>query len=249
MAGNYQKGMYDQLMEVMARLDAVEKDLHTEKVEHKNDVDCLNAKIDSLTQENQLLKDDNARLKSIINNDSSNTSLPPSTDQKGTRPANTFNGRKKTERKAGGQKGHKGTTLTKSDMEDKIRSGKCRHEIMNTGDSSRKNYVTKYVMDLSVAPVITEVRIYPDENGHFSIPPEYRSDVTYGANIKSMAGSSSNLVGNRYSYHRFRGGIIVVKQRYVKGAVLHFVETLDIPLLHNYWVPKESMNRVVMPLS
>ena len=138
-------------------------------------------------QENQLLKDDNARLKSIINNDSSNTSLPPSTDQKGTRPANTFNGRKKTERKAGGQKGHKGTTLTKSDMEDKIRSGKCRHEIMNIGDSSRKNYVTKYVMDLSVAPVITEVRIYPDENGHFSIPPEYRSDVTYGANIKSMA--------------------------------------------------------------
>ena len=187
MAGNYQKNMYNQLMEVMARLDAVEKDLHTEKVEHKNDVDCLNAKIDSLTQENQLLKDDNARLRSIINNDSSNTSLPPSTDQKGTRPANTFNSRKKTERKAGGQKGHKGTTLTKSDMEDKIRSGKCRHEIMNIGDRSGKSYVTKYVMDLSVAPVITEVRIYPDENGHFSIPPEYRSDVTYGANIKSMA--------------------------------------------------------------
>ena len=64
----------------------------------------------------------------------------------------------------------------------------------------------------------------------------------------SKFGSSSNLVGNRYSYHRFRGGIIVVKQRYVKGAVLHFVETLDITLLHNYWVPKESMNRVVMPL-
>ena len=77
-------GLENQLMEVMARLDAVEKDLHTEKVEHKNDVDCLNAKIDSLTQENQLLKDDNARLRSIINNDSSNTSLPPSTDQKGT---------------------------------------------------------------------------------------------------------------------------------------------------------------------
>ena len=55
-------------------------------------------------------------------------------------------------------------------------------------------------------------------------------------------------MGNRYSYRRFRGGIIIVKQRYVKGAVLHFVETLDIPLLHNYWVPKESMNRVVMPL-
>lgn len=125
MGGNYEKGMYSQLMEVMNRLDSVEKD-------YKRDVRCLNDKIDGLTQENdalrrenQLLKDDNARLKSIINNDSSNTSLPPSTDQKGARPANTYNGREKTGRKTGGQKGHKGTTLTKAGMEQKIRSGKC----------------------------------------------------------------------------------------------------------------------------
>ena len=187
MAGNYQKGMYNQLMEVMARLDAVEKDLNTEKIEHKNDVEFLNAKIDSLTQENELLKDDNARLKSIINNDSSNTSLPPSADQKGGKPANTFNGRKKTKRKAGGQKGHKGTTLTKSDMEEKIKSGKCRHEIKNIGKISGDTYITKYVLDLSVSPVITEIRIYPDEKGHFIIPAEYRSDVTYGSNVKSLA--------------------------------------------------------------
>lgn len=31
MAGNYEKSIYSQLMEVMARLDSVEKDLHTEK--------------------------------------------------------------------------------------------------------------------------------------------------------------------------------------------------------------------------
>lgn len=86
MGGNYEKGMYNQLMEVMNRLDSVEKN-------YKRDVRCLNYKIDRLTRENdalhrenQLLKDDNARLKSIINNDSSNTSLPPSTDQKGGKP-------------------------------------------------------------------------------------------------------------------------------------------------------------------
>lgn len=45
MAGNYEKGMYNQLMEVMARLDSVEKD-------YKNDVTVLNDKIDKLTQEN-----------------------------------------------------------------------------------------------------------------------------------------------------------------------------------------------------
>lgn len=187
MGGNYERGMYNQLMEVMARLDSVEKD-------YKKDVQYLNDKIGGLTQENdalrkenQLLKDDNARLKSIINNDSSNTSLPPSTDQKGKKPANTYNGREKTGRKAGGQKGHRGTTLTKAGVEQKIRSGKCRHEIRTVGDTSGGKYITKYVLDLSVVPVITEVRIYADEKGHFSIPAEYRSDVTYGANVKAMA--------------------------------------------------------------
>ena len=96
MGGNYEKSIYNQLMEVMARLDSVEKDLRTEKTEHKEDVDCLNKKIDSLTRENQLLKDDNARLKSMINNDSSNSSLPPSTDQKGGKPTNSYSGRTKS---------------------------------------------------------------------------------------------------------------------------------------------------------
>ena len=76
MAGNYEKSIYNQLMEVLARLDAVEKDLSVEKVEHKEDVDRLNLKIDGLIKENTLLRNDNERLKSIINNDSSNTSLP-----------------------------------------------------------------------------------------------------------------------------------------------------------------------------
>ena len=78
MGSNYEKGMYKQLMEIMARL------------------------------------------RSIINNNSSNSSLPPSTNQKGGKSATTYNGRTKTERKTGGQKGRKGTTLTKAGMEEKI---------------------------------------------------------------------------------------------------------------------------------
>ena len=86
MGGNYEKGMYNQLIEVMARLDAAERDLHTEKDEYKEDVEHLNQKNDGLTPENQLLRDDNSRLKSILDHDSSNTSLPPSSAQKGSRP-------------------------------------------------------------------------------------------------------------------------------------------------------------------
>ena len=89
-------------MDVMVRLDSVEND-------YKKDVTVLNDRIDELSKENdslkknKILQEDNARLKSIINNDSSNTSLPPSSDNKNGKPANTYNGRKKTERKAGGE--------------------------------------------------------------------------------------------------------------------------------------------------
>ena len=41
MRGNYEKGIYNQLMEVMERLEAVEK-------EYKNDVTKLNKRISSL---------------------------------------------------------------------------------------------------------------------------------------------------------------------------------------------------------
>ena len=184
---SYENGMYQQLMEIMGRLDTVEKEHKKETVKLKAEIADLKEENRLLRQENQLLRDDNARLKRIINNDSSNTSLPPSADPKGGKPANTYNGRKKTDCKAGGQKGHKGTTLSKAEIEEKITSGRYRHEVKTIGNTSGQKYVTKYVVDLAVEPVITEVRIYADENGVLCIPAEYRSDVTYGANIKALA--------------------------------------------------------------
>lgn len=186
MGGNYEKSIYNQLMEVMARLDTVEKKSRQEITQLKDEISTLKSENKHLLEENKLLRDDNARLKSIINNDSSNTSLPPSTDKNNGKPSNTYNSREKTNRKAGGQKGRKGTTLTKEAVEEKIKSGNCRHEIKEIGDPSTKAYVTKYVMDLDVAAKITEIRIYADANGHFSIPPEYRNDVIYGPNVKAL---------------------------------------------------------------
>lgn len=155
MGGNYEKSIYNQLMDVMARLDSVEKELHTEKIEHKEDIARLNKKIDHLTHENHILKEENARLKSILNHDSSNTSLPPSSDKAGSRAVNTYNGREKSSRKAGAQKGHKGTTLTKAEIEEKIRTGEYRHEIRTIGKAVGNRYITKYVLDLEVVPTIS----------------------------------------------------------------------------------------------
>lgn len=187
MGGNYEKSIYNQLMDVMARLDAVEAKNNRELSRLNGEIKDLKKENRELKEENQRLKDDNARLKSIISNDSSNSSLPPSTDQKGGKPANTYNGRTKSGRKAGGQKHHKGTTLTKADIEEKIRSGKCKHEIRTVGNPCRSTYVTKYVIDLDVVTKITGIRIYADEDGQFHIPVEYRSDVTYGADVKALA--------------------------------------------------------------
>ena len=94
------------------------------------------------------------RALSITDNDSSNTSLPPSKDQKGGKPSNTFNGRSKSDKKAGGQKGHSGTTLTKSDIEEKLKQGNCKHQIKKLGDSSTGKYITKYVVDLDVSQLL-----------------------------------------------------------------------------------------------
>lgn len=147
MAGNYEKSIYNQLVEVMARLDSVEAKNKREVSQLHGEIAELKEENRVLKKENQLLRDDNARLKSIINNDSSNSSLPPSTDQKGGKPANTYSSRTKSGRKAGGQRGHKGTTLTKADIEEKIRSGKCRHEICTIGDPSGRGSIRKSVCD------------------------------------------------------------------------------------------------------
>lgn len=209
MGGHYENDIYRQLQELMGRVDTMSRELKDSKKEFKWELKTqeinlkeefrqerkqLTDKIEDLEQQIEIkeeeirrLTDDNERMKSILNNDSSNTSQPPSTDRKGTRPANTFNGREKTGRKPGGQKGHKGTTLSKSDVEERIRSGRCRHEIRNIGYSSGQKYITKYVIDLKVEPVVTEIRIYADEKGKFFIPAEYRSDVTYGENVKALS--------------------------------------------------------------
>lgn len=185
MGGNYEKSIYNQLMEVMERLESVESSSRKEIYILHDRIDTLEKENESLKKENQLLKDDNERLKSILNNDSSNTSLPPSTDQKG-KAANRYNSREKSGRKKGGQPGHKGAALTKADVEARLLSGRYAHKIEDIGKKQRP-YVVKYVMDIEIVPVIREIRIHADEDGRFTIPGHLRSDVTYGPSLKATA--------------------------------------------------------------
>ena len=196
MGGHYDKSVYNQLMEVMERFDKFEKE-SAEKITGLNGrIEKLEKENSDLRKENQLLKDDNARLRSIMNNDSSNSSLPPSSDQAGggrpkrEKSANEYNSRVKTTRKAGGQKGHKGTTLTKSDIEKVINEGQCIHETVDIGRSADTphgaGYISKYIVDLDVRTKITELRFYPDADGKYHIPSGNVSDVVYGDSVKAL---------------------------------------------------------------
>ncbi len=191
MGGHYDKDIFKQLQEVLERSDRIENDMKSMKVEHKVEVEKLNDRIDLLEKENggliqqvHCLSDDNERMKRIINNDSSNSSLPPSTDQKG-KGANTYNDRKKSGKKCGGQIGHKGTTLTKLEVKNKIDNGDFQHKVISIG-KQKGEYISKYIIDLQILSTATELRFYADESGKIVIPKEYQSDVIYGPLVKSI---------------------------------------------------------------
>ena len=60
------------------------------------------------------------------------------------------------------------------------------HRVVHIGKDNSGRYIVKYVVDIKVVPVVTEIRIHPDTNGKVVIPPELRSDVTYGLEIKAL---------------------------------------------------------------
>lgn len=69
--------------------------MHELRVEHKKEISELNQRVEKLEVENTKFKNDNDRLKKIVNNDSNNSSKPPSSDIKKNIP----NNRDKTNKK------------------------------------------------------------------------------------------------------------------------------------------------------
>ena len=201
MARNNNRDLYKHLEDTLAKCDALDRKFEDFKQKTDQELFECHAKIAEqdatiirLVEENTLLKADNERLKRILNNNSSNSSQPPSRDQKPTKPANTYNGRTKTGRKPGGQPGHEGKTLTREAVEALIESGECLHEIENYGNPIG-DYIVRYILDVRLKTVVRELRFYPDADGKSTLPPELNSVVTYGNDAKALA-IALNHVGN-----------------------------------------------------
>ena len=202
--------LYHQWEEAEVRAERWEKTAREERKQHECEIAGIRAefrremaqmrrelegRIDEITQENaalreenEKLREDNERLKSIINNDSNNSSRPPSSDQKPSKRANEYNGRKSSGKNRGGQTGHAGKTLTKEEAEKLIQSGRVTHEVIeiNKGQCDKK-YTSKYEYDIVTKTVVREYRYYANENGKYEIPKEHRGDVRYGNSLRTMA--------------------------------------------------------------
>ena len=131
------------------------------------------------------LEQENERLRRILNNNSANSSQPPSKDQKPSKSPNQYNSREKSGKRKGGQEGHAGKTVTKEQVQKLVKEGKAVHRIVDVGEP-RGKFVPKYVLDTKTQVVVTEFRFYPDASGKIAIPPEHRSDVTYGPDVKAL---------------------------------------------------------------
>ena len=182
---NPEKSIFRELQNVYKKMEQMESRYKTEIRHLHNKIDDLEKRNAKLQRKVIKLENENERLKRALNNTSSNSSLPPSTDQKPSKSPNEYNSRKKTNLKAGGQKGHYGTTLTLAEIEAKVKQGIFQREVhvsqnLSLKDRLTRHYVKRYVIDLRIIPIVHEYHLAAKEAS--SMAP-----VSYGNNIKALA--------------------------------------------------------------
>ena len=120
-----------------------------------------------------------------LNLNSTNSSKPPSSDpNRKKRPKN------KTGKKAGGQKGHVGTTLKKVDDPDKVELIKVDRSQLPAGRYRQVGYSSRQVFDIDISRVVTEYRaqILEDDKGNrfvANFPEGVTKAVQYGTGLKA----------------------------------------------------------------
>jgi len=119
---------------------------------------------------------------------SSNSSKPPSTDQLLKKKT-----RKKSNKTAGGQLGHKGTTLEQVENPDEIVNIKIDKRTLPKKIEFKANgYVARQVIDIKISRIITEYRaeilVGNDGNKYVAkFQPGLIRPIQYGTSVKSQA--------------------------------------------------------------
>jgi len=193
---NYERSLNRQLEETIEendKLKKVNKELREENAGLKTEARNLRNKITEIemTLEERIAKAVNAadciaveplcaeierkdveikRLETIIEKDSSNSGKPASSE--GFK--RIANNREASDKKRGGQFGHKGNTLIiPKNLDELVRLGKAEHEIIDLTDGARE-YVSQWEIDIKTVAVYTEYRC----------PLGEMPSIIYGNNLK-----------------------------------------------------------------
>jgi len=152
---------------------------------------------------------------------SKNSSIPPSQD-----PNREKESKAKGKRKAGGQKGHKGTTLQAVEEPDEIKIIKVDRSSLPKGEYKIIGYERRQVFDIDISTIVTEYQaeILENEKGKrftASFPQEVKSKVQYGLGIS--AGTIYNFNVEAYDKLELFEAWLINTMR--KEPLLHADET------------------------
>ena len=156
-------------------------------------IQTLLQKIEQLEARVKILEAENALLRNKKN--SNNSHIPPSQDQ--NRPIKNQSLREPTDKKAGGQPGHEGSTLLCSDVIDQVIEHKpnyCHRCGNDLSAIEEKMVESRQVLDIPVIqPIYTEHRIYQKicSCGHCMqsiFPAHVAASIQYGPNVEALTG-------------------------------------------------------------
>lgn len=160
-------------------------------------IQVLTQEVNILKEENRLLKEEVKQLKAKLNQNSSNSSKPPSQDGFKKLPNQTKSQREKSSKLPGGQKKHPGKTLKQ------IKTPDITHKLSAPSHCScgcdlkavvPKSVTTRQIVEIpEIKPTVTEyqleTKVCPScqsiQQGEF--PDEVTAPVSYGKNIKGFA--------------------------------------------------------------
>jgi regulator of replication initiation timing len=209
---NYNKDIFRQLTEQTERADRLEsenRELRVENTRLRKRVNNLEETINALTtdldmrieaavakaitplseeivkKEGHIQKanDEITRLKAVIDKNSNNSSKPPSSN--GLKKV--MNSREPSGNKRGGQRGHKGYTLTiPKNLDELVREGKAKHIIKDEANGANK-YVSDWEIDIQTITVYTERRRPIREPQRIRYGAEVRAHAVYLSNVGMMS--------------------------------------------------------------
>lgn len=248
MAGirNYETGLYRELEKLNEKLDkanSINLNMSLTINELNSTIKNLQKSLEKSEKKNQELLLEIERLKNNNNKNSNNSGKPSSTN--GFKKV--INNREKSNKKQGGQKDHKGITLTKNDIDEMIKNGEIDEviEIVENKNENNKNYkpIITYEYDIEIKRKIIKHITYPNNPTNISTSPVY-----YGNNLKIIC----NILGMKYmsidGIKSFISEITNNKINLSKGTIYNWNKTISNKLIENEYlkIQEELLNSLIL---